>query len=94
MEISSERFLVFFFAWLFHVGDVFCVNSYFIKLLEKLLQYGNASVEGFYGNDTIRFGSVGTSQLIVPGTVFGQAVKLHDYFIGVSLYEQMIMLGF
>ncbi|EYB87706.1 hypothetical protein Y032_0258g433 [Ancylostoma ceylanicum] len=46
------------------------------------LLYGNATVEGFYGNDTMRFGNVGTSQLIVPGTIFGQAVKLHEHFVG------------
>ncbi|RCN45393.1 hypothetical protein ANCCAN_08614, partial [Ancylostoma caninum] len=45
-------------------------------------RYGNATVEGFYGNDTVRFGNAGISQLSVPGTIFGQAVKLHEQFVG------------
>ncbi|ETN78734.1 eukaryotic aspartyl protease [Necator americanus] len=42
--------------------------------------YGNGEAEGFYGNDTVRFGGIGTNQLIVPGAHFGQAELITGYF--------------
>ncbi|KIH69017.1 hypothetical protein ANCDUO_00643 [Ancylostoma duodenale] len=46
------------------------------------IQYGTGSAEGFYGNDTVRFGDVGTNQLIVPGCQIGQADKIAEFFAG------------
>ncbi|KAL6743366.1 hypothetical protein Aduo_016411 [Ancylostoma duodenale] len=56
-------------------------------------RYDNATVEGFYGNDTMRFGNDGISQLIVPGTIFGQAIKLHDHFVGRHI-DGILGMGF
>ncbi|KIH51776.1 eukaryotic aspartyl protease, partial [Ancylostoma duodenale] len=39
-----------------------------------------SSVEGFFGNDTVRFGAEETEQLIVPGAIFGQAKKIAPLF--------------
>uniref|UniRef100_A0A1I7YIC7 Peptidase A1 domain-containing protein n=1 Tax=Steinernema glaseri TaxID=37863 RepID=A0A1I7YIC7_9BILA len=45
--------------------------------------YGDGSqVNGFLGEDTVRFGSLGGSnQLTVPNTVFGQATSLNENFV-------------
>lgn len=47
-------------------------------------QYLGSSVEGFFGNDTVRFGTEYTEPLIVPGTVFGQAERIAPLFGQVS----------
>ncbi|WKY12989.1 hypothetical protein Q1695_004088 [Nippostrongylus brasiliensis] len=44
------------------------------------IQYGTGNAAGFFGNDTVRFGAPGTNQLIVPGTVFGQASTIATFF--------------
>ncbi|RCN45397.1 hypothetical protein ANCCAN_08618, partial [Ancylostoma caninum] len=51
------------------------------------IQYGTGSAEGFYGNDTVRFGDVGTNQLIVPGCQVGQADKIAEFFAGVRIHS-------
>ncbi|VDM77546.1 unnamed protein product [Strongylus vulgaris] len=43
-------------------------------------EYLIGSAKGFYGNDTVRFGGVGTKQLVVNGTKFGQANIISDVF--------------
>ncbi|RCN45403.1 eukaryotic aspartyl protease [Ancylostoma caninum] len=43
-------------------------------------QYGTGSAVGFLGEDTVRFGGIGTNQLVVPNTVFGQATSLAAFF--------------
>jgi len=40
------------------------------------IQYGTGSAKGILGEDTVRFGATGTSQLVVPTTVFGQATSI------------------
>ncbi|VDM67391.1 unnamed protein product [Strongylus vulgaris] len=49
------------------------------------ISYGEGSAEGFYGNDTVRFGEVGTKQLEVHGSQFGQADKIADVFTDVRV---------
>ncbi|WKY12359.1 hypothetical protein Q1695_003718 [Nippostrongylus brasiliensis] len=44
------------------------------------IQYGTGSAVGFLGEDTVRFGGIGTNQLAVPKTVFGQATSLAAFF--------------
>ncbi|KAL6743362.1 hypothetical protein Aduo_016407 [Ancylostoma duodenale] len=44
------------------------------------IQYGTGSAVGFLGEDTVRFGGIGTNQLVVPNTVFGQATSLAAFF--------------
>ncbi|PIO53904.1 hypothetical protein TELCIR_24745, partial [Teladorsagia circumcincta] len=41
---------------------------------------GTGAADGFYGEDTVRFGGVGSDQLAVPNTVFGQATTLSVFF--------------
>ncbi|PIO73403.1 eukaryotic aspartyl protease, partial [Teladorsagia circumcincta] len=49
---------------------------------------------GFLGNDTLRFGGSDESDtLIVPGVVFGQAVKIADFFADNPL-DGILGLGF
>ncbi|EPB74051.1 hypothetical protein ANCCEY_06838 [Ancylostoma ceylanicum] len=47
---------------------------------EVLREYLIGQAQGFFGNDTVRFGSEGTNQLVVDGTRFGQADEIHDVF--------------
>ncbi|PIO55305.1 eukaryotic aspartyl protease, partial [Teladorsagia circumcincta] len=42
--------------------------------------YGTGAAVGFLGEDTVRFGGVGSNQLAVPNTVFGQATSLAAFF--------------
>jgi len=44
------------------------------------ITYGTGSARGFLGVDTVRFGSVGTQQLVVPTTTFGQANSIAAFF--------------
>jgi hypothetical protein len=44
------------------------------------ITYGTGSARGFLGVDTVRFGSVGTNQLVVPTTTFGQATTIAAFF--------------
>lgn len=44
------------------------------------IQYGTGAAVGFLGQDTVRFGGIGTDQLVVPNTVFGQATTLAVFF--------------
>ncbi|KJH53579.1 eukaryotic aspartyl protease [Dictyocaulus viviparus] len=44
------------------------------------IQYGTGSANGYLGKDTVRFGSPGTKQLVIPGVVFGQATSLAQFF--------------
>ncbi|KAK6023422.1 eukaryotic aspartyl protease [Ostertagia ostertagi] len=39
-------------------------------------------IQRFLGRDTVRFGSPGTDQLVVPRCTFGQATKLAPFFAG------------
>ncbi|PIO57832.1 hypothetical protein TELCIR_20748, partial [Teladorsagia circumcincta] len=47
---------------------------------QQRFMYGTGSAKGFLGNDTVRFGAEDEDQLIVPGTVFGQAETIADFF--------------
>ncbi|EYB84816.1 hypothetical protein Y032_0309g2065 [Ancylostoma ceylanicum] len=68
--------------------------SYRAALLDQeYFQYMGSSVEGFFGNDTIRFGAEETEQLIVPGTVFGQAKRIAPLF-GPTHIEGILGLAF
>ncbi|PIO60218.1 eukaryotic aspartyl protease, partial [Teladorsagia circumcincta] len=44
--------------------------------------YPPLDAEGFLGNDTVRLGDPGSEQLVVLGTVFGQAAKFSSSFAG------------
>lgn len=44
------------------------------------IQYGSGSCKGILGTDTLGFGDVGTDQLIVPKTTFGQAGTVSEDF--------------
>jgi len=44
------------------------------------ITYGTGSARGFLGVDTVRFGGVGTTQLVVPTTKFGQATSIAAFF--------------
>ncbi|KAL6737488.1 hypothetical protein Aduo_011126 [Ancylostoma duodenale] len=57
------------------------------------IRYVNGAVEGFYGNDTVRFGAEGTDQLVVPGTVFAQAEKIESMF-GLFNFDGILGLAF
>jgi hypothetical protein len=51
------------------------------------IQYGTGSARGVLGVDTVRFGDVGTKQLVVPTTTFGQATSID------SIMEQDVVDG-
>ncbi|PIO73402.1 eukaryotic aspartyl protease [Teladorsagia circumcincta] len=57
------------------------------------IQYGTGDAGGYFGNDTVRFGGSGTKQLVVPGTVFGQASTIADFFAGDPI-SGILGLGF
>ncbi|CAI2353335.1 unnamed protein product [Caenorhabditis sp. 36 PRJEB53466] len=44
------------------------------------IQYGSGDAAGILGEDTVRFGAVGESQLAVPSTTFGIASKISADF--------------
>jgi len=44
------------------------------------ITYGTGSARGFLGVDTVAFGTMGTTQLIVPRTTFGQATTIAAFF--------------
>ncbi|PIO73404.1 eukaryotic aspartyl protease [Teladorsagia circumcincta] len=56
----------------------------YVKVDPKVMfniTYGTGFASGFLGNDTLRFGGSDEDEtLIVPGIVFGQAVKIADFF--------------
>ncbi|PIO73400.1 eukaryotic aspartyl protease [Teladorsagia circumcincta] len=56
-------------------------STSYVKMEGKWnVQFPPVDAEGFLGNDTIRLGDPGSKQLIVPGTVFGQASKFSSLF--------------
>ncbi|RCN35780.1 eukaryotic aspartyl protease [Ancylostoma caninum] len=57
------------------------------------IDYVNGKVDGFFGNDTVRFGAADTDQLVVPGTVFGQAKKIPSVFSYFN-FDGILGLGF
>ncbi|PIO56553.1 hypothetical protein TELCIR_22047, partial [Teladorsagia circumcincta] len=57
------------------------------------IQYGTGDASGYFGNDTVRFGGSDTKQLVVPGTVFGQASTIADFFAGDPI-SGILGLGF
>ncbi|EYB87702.1 hypothetical protein Y032_0258g430 [Ancylostoma ceylanicum] len=58
-------------------------SSTYVRMSGKWsIKYGTGSAEGFYGNDTVRFGDAGTNQLIVSGCQIGQADQIADFFAG------------
>ncbi|KAK6752820.1 hypothetical protein RB195_003930 [Necator americanus] len=68
-------------------------NTY-IKTDERwCAEYTTGGARGFYGNDTVRFGSEGKNQLVVPGTWFGQAEHIDRFFANVHL-DGIVGLGF
>ncbi|ETN75914.1 eukaryotic aspartyl protease [Necator americanus] len=68
-------------------------NTY-IKTDERwCAEYTTGGARGFYGNDTVRFGSEGKNQLVVPGTWFGQAEHIDRFFANLHL-DGIVGLGF
>ncbi|KAK0422184.1 hypothetical protein QR680_007418 [Steinernema hermaphroditum] len=58
------------------------------------IAYGTGSASGFLGEDTVAFGSVGTQQLVVPKTTFGQATAMAKFFGGSSPLDGILGLAF
>ncbi|VDP10805.1 unnamed protein product, partial [Heligmosomoides polygyrus] len=42
--------------------------------------YGDWSAVGFFGQDTVSFGGIGTDQLSIPTTIFAQGVSINDLY--------------
>ncbi|CAJ0604208.1 unnamed protein product [Cylicocyclus nassatus] len=57
------------------------------------IRYGTGDAAGFFGRDTVRFGAQGTDQLVVPGTTFGQAETIADFF-ATTYVDGILGLGF
>ncbi|CAJ0604209.1 unnamed protein product [Cylicocyclus nassatus] len=58
------------------------------------IRYGTGDAVGFFGRDTVRFGAQGTDQLVVPGTTFGQARTIADFFATTTHLDGILGLGF
>ncbi|CAJ0589475.1 unnamed protein product [Cylicocyclus nassatus] len=57
------------------------------------INYGTGRAEGFWGNDTIRFGEAGGAQLVVPGCQFGQADQIAPFFANQPI-DGILGMGF
>nr|ADJ94115.1 aspartic protease [Steinernema carpocapsae]AEL88627.1 aspartic protease [Steinernema carpocapsae] len=57
------------------------------------IQYGTGSAQGFLGEDKVCFGDVGTNQLCVPKTTFGQATSIAAFFANDPI-DGILGLGF
>ncbi|CAJ0604210.1 unnamed protein product [Cylicocyclus nassatus] len=57
------------------------------------IRYGTGDAAGFFGRDTVRFGAPGTDQLVVPGTTFGQAKTIANFFARTH-HDGILGLGF
>ncbi|EPB77636.1 eukaryotic aspartyl protease [Ancylostoma ceylanicum] len=70
-------------------------SSTYVKSGKKefRIPYVNGDVDGFFGNDTVRLGAEGTDQLVIPGTEFGQGVKIDSIF-GYFRFDGMLGLAF
>ncbi|PAV86150.1 hypothetical protein WR25_24452 [Diploscapter pachys] len=58
------------------------------------IEYGSGEAAGFLGIDTVRFGDVGTTQLSVPKTQFGQAETIADVFTDDPAFDGILGLAF
>ncbi|RCN45399.1 hypothetical protein ANCCAN_08620 [Ancylostoma caninum] len=56
------------------------VGSHASSQRSNTFQYVIGYAQGFFGNDTVRFGNKGTKQLVVNATRFGQADEIADAF--------------
>ncbi|KAK6019146.1 eukaryotic aspartyl protease, partial [Ostertagia ostertagi] len=68
----------------------------YVKLANRTefkIAYGTGSAKGFLGNDTVRFGAENENQLVVHGTVFGQAEQIADFFADNPI-DGILGLGF
>jgi hypothetical protein len=57
------------------------------------IQYGSGSAQGILGIDTMRFGDVGTTQLVIPTTTFGQATSIASVFQG-QVFDGILGLAY
>ncbi|KAK6045609.1 eukaryotic aspartyl protease [Cooperia oncophora] len=69
----------------------------YVKIEPKVtfqIMYGTGDAEGFLGNDTVRFGlEDDNNTLVVPGTVFGQALRIAEFFADDPI-DGILGLGF
>ncbi|EPB74050.1 eukaryotic aspartyl protease [Ancylostoma ceylanicum] len=63
--------------------------------VQKFRNFMDGSVAGFFGNDTVQLGSsyYGDGELVVPGAIFGQAVKVPKSFASHPA-EGVVGMGF
>jgi len=57
------------------------------------IRYGGGNISGFFGNDTVRIGAAGSSQLVIPNSTFGVAENVSLRF-GENAFDGIFGLGF
>ncbi|PIO73401.1 eukaryotic aspartyl protease [Teladorsagia circumcincta] len=67
-------------------------SSSYAKMGGKWATKWPIGAEGFVGNDTVRLGAIGSKQLVIPTTAFGQATKFISSFTNAEI-DGMLGLG-
>ncbi|KAK6012635.1 eukaryotic aspartyl protease, partial [Ostertagia ostertagi] len=60
-------------------------SSSYVKMEGRWIAKWPVAAEGVVGNDTVRIGAIGSKQLVIPTTAFGQATKFTSSFTGTDV---------
>ncbi|VDK24328.1 unnamed protein product [Anisakis simplex] len=68
-------------------------STYKAQRTKWQIRYGEGGSLGIFGEDVVRFGGKGSHQLVVPNTVFGQALAVSETFKAFEM-DGILGLGF